>query len=738
MDRLLTVLLLCFQLVTSSVAQQPATTPLPPPQSQTQKPNDQKPAQSSQPQRDEDLDVVKITTNLVQIDAVVTDQKGRRITDLRPDEVEMLENGKSQKITNFSFISIRPEEAEASTEKTKPVDRNAPVPTVNLRPEQVRRTMALVVDDLGLSFESAHFVRQSLKKFIDEQMQAEDLVAIIRTGSGIGALQQFTSDKRQLYSAVERVRWNPTGRATIAAFAPLGSEPTLSLSNDEASGHTIEELNQFRQDIFTVGTLGALNYIVRGLQELPGRKSVVLFSDGLQIFNREDPFGNARILLALRRLTDLANRASVVIYTMDARGLQTLGLTAADSTSGMTAEQVDRALSDRRFNFFQSQDGLDYLAARTGGIAIRNTNDLAGGIKRVLADQDGYYLIGYRPDDSTFDRVNGGAKFHKVALKIKRPGKYTVRMRNGFYGVTDEALKTVAQTPQQQIVSALISPFGSSGIQVRLTSLFVNDSKIGSAMHSFLHVNAKDLQFTEGPDGQREAVLDLIAIAFGDNGQIVDRFGYTQNLNIKKENFDRLIKNGFTYNFTVPIKKSGAYQFRTALRDRSSGRVGSASQFIEVPDIKKNKLLLSGIVMKGMSLEAYLKGTRSNAGNEKTGEIETDALPNASAAVRQFRPGMALSYAFTIYNAQIEKTSGKPKVKLQVRVFRNGEQLFAGSELPYDPNGQTDLKRLIAVGGIQLGTIMTPGEYVLQVVVTDMAKDKPRVTSQWLDFEIVK
>ena len=103
-----------------------------------------------------------------------------------------------------------------------------------------------------------------------------------------------------------------------------------------------DELNALRSEIFSVGTLGALNYIVRGLRDLPGRKSVLLISDGFSLFNKGNDSG--RVLEALRRLTDLANRASVVIYTMDARGLQTLGITAADDVSGMTAEQVEVAV----------------------------------------------------------------------------------------------------------------------------------------------------------------------------------------------------------------------------------------------------------------------------------------------------------------------------------------------------------------------------------------------------------
>ena len=726
MRKLVIALLAGLHCIAVSFSQQPVASPPAPPQQS--KPDSQKPTP-------EDLDVVKITTNLVQIDAVVTDKKGQRITDLRPDEIEMLEDGKSQKVTNFSYITLDPRRGEV---RPQPLDKNAPPASpVKLRPEQVRRTIALVVDDLGLSFESAYYVRNSLKKFVDQQVQPDDLVAIIRTAGGVGALQQFTSDKRQLYAAVEKVKWNPLGRGGIGAFAPLGSEPARSKDDDELNSDA--DLNQFREDVFAAGMLGALSYVVRGLRDLPGRKSIVLFSQGFQLFNRNDPLANTRILYALRNLTDLANRAAVVIYTIDPRGLQTLGLTAADSTSNLTAQQVEQQLSDRRVAFMDSQDGLSYLSDRTGGLTFKNNNDIFGGLKKVIEDQEGYYLIGYRPDDSTFDRVRGRAQFHHISLKIKRAGKYNVRMRTGFYGVSDEArTAAAAQTPQRQLVGALLSPFTSSAVHLRLTSLFVN-SEQGSAMRSLLHIDARDLEFTKEPDGMHKAVFDLIAIAFGDNGQVIEQFGYTQTVKIKEASFARALNNGFTYDLSIPIKKAGAYQLRTALRDQSSSRVGSATQFIQVPDIKKNKLQLSGLLIKGLPMEEYLKGAALRPENDQNkSSVDPDALPNSSPAVRQFKTGMALVYGLAIYNAQIEKATGKPNLKVQVRVFKNGEQLFAGKEIPYDSSDQKDFKRLGASGGISLGTSMSPGEYVLQIIVTDMAKNKPQVASQWMDFEITQ
>jgi len=694
----------------------------------------QKPAQS------DDDDVVKITTNLVQVDAVVTDKNGRPVTDLRPEEVEIQEDGRPQKITGFSYVALDSITPSDRAESAKRADSKIPVPPVRLRPEQVRRTIALVVDDLGLSFESTHFVRQALKKFLDQQMQPNDLVAIIRTGGGIGALQQFTSDKRQLYAAVERVRWTPIGRGGIGAFAPMGSQGSLpSTADDESRGATREDLDQFREDVFAVGTLGAVQYIVRGLRELPGRKSVVLISDGVKIFSRSEPTGSLRVLAALQSLTELANRASVVIYTMDARGLQTLGLTAADSTTGMTSAQVEQSLSDRRSDFFESQNGLAYLAQQTGGLDIRNNNDLAGSIRRVIEDQGGYYLIGYRPDESTFEQISGRRKFHRLKLKVTRPGKFSVRMRNGFYGITDEEAAPAKRTTSQQMFAALTSPFGASGVHVRLTSLFANDAKIGSYMRSMLHVRGRDLTFTDEPGGWHKAVFEIIAITFGDNGVVVDQLNRSHTIRVKDKAYERMLKSGFTYSVTVPVKKPGAYQLRTALRDVSSNRIGSANQFIEVPDIKKNRLAISGIVATGMSVEAYQKSLSAGPGENPAEGLVDELDSNAGAALRQFKSGSVVVYGFAIYNAKSEKATGKPQLQSQLRLFRNGQQVFVGRETVFDTSHQADLKRLNASGALQLGSVLEPGEYQLQLVVKDpLAKEKHRVATQWIDFEVVK
>src|SRR5438874_1872730 len=290
-------------------AQRPSPTPPPGPVLQsTQKPDD--------------VDVVKITTNLLQVDAVVTDKNGKVVTDLKADEVQISEDGKPQKITHFAYNVTGTESANRTgkplaTDKSKGVA--PPVVPVPLKREDVHRTIAIVVDDLGLSFESAGYMRRALKKIVDEEIQPRDLVAIIRTGGGVGTLQQFSSDKRQLYAAIERVKWNPLGVGDTGAFSAIGP-PDLKLPGEHVSSGTGEGR---RVEVAGGGMVGTLSYVVRGLRDLPGRKSILLLSDGLML--------DSWVKMLLDSLIDLANRASVVIHTMDARGLITLGLQPQDN-----------------------------------------------------------------------------------------------------------------------------------------------------------------------------------------------------------------------------------------------------------------------------------------------------------------------------------------------------------------------------------------------------------------------
>lgn len=703
-------------------------------------------AQTPTPIPVEDDDVVKISTTLIQVDVTVTDKNGKIITDLKPEDFEIFENNDKQEITNFSFVSVGSDATQTQIIPKSKEKNSVPLPPVPLRPEQVRRTIALVVDDLGLSFESVYQVRRALRKFVDEQMQPNDLVAIIRTGGGAGALQQFTTDRRQLYAAIEAVKWNSLGRGGISAFAPLEATPqelSRTAGDTNVSDEDLEEeqgrlrdFNNFREDIFSVGTLGAINFIVKGMNELPGRKSIMLFSDGFAICSPDAPDRCARILDSVKQLTDLSNRAAVSIYSFDARGLLNVGITAQDNTSGVSSQRIQNLSSSRSAEIFNKQEGLAYLAGETGGRTFFNSNDINKGLDKALEDQKGYYLIGYQPDTDTFDAKT--RRFNKLQIKVNRKGA-NVRYRSGFFGVTDEQIKKPAnRTPAQQILAALTSPFAASGIGLRLNTLFGNDKQNGSFVRSLLHVNARDLKFTDEPGGGKKAVFDVLAISFGENGTPIDQIFKTYTMNAKNDVYQKLINEGFVYYFTLPVKKPGAYQYRVAIRDNASGTVGSANQFIEVPNLKKNYLTVSGIILENLTVAEWQKLAATSPAqiNAPENNAPSSTDPMNATSLRRFKRGTILRYGYEIYNAKLDAAQ-KPNLSVQVKIFRDGKPIFEGKTAPLELLEQNDLQRLKTVGALSLGSEMEAGDYVLQIVVTDnLAKKKRQIATQFVQFEI--
>jgi VWFA-related protein len=718
-------------------------------------------------------EVVRVTTNLVQIDVVVTDKDGRTVTDLSPDDFEVSEDGKKQQITNFSYISAvdsavpRPDTAASTSPSKKPAE---PVMPAQLKREEVRRTVALVIDDLGLSFESFGYARKALSKFVDEQMQPNDLVAVLRTSKGVGVLQQFTSDKRQLHAAIESLRWNSLGRGGIS---PVGTLNEQSTGADIRSNiQYIEEAEETRAGQYSVGTIGTMNAIVRGLGEMPGRKSIVLVSEAFRLFSVQGR--NVQLLNSLRQLTDEANANSVTIYTVDASGLQSYTLEASDRVSGYSyvidpellaasggpglgggaggvaaaspprtlqradslsaqAEQ-DSGAAFRRLAALsamreqQSHENhtvLSYLARRTGGLFERNRNDLAAGIERIMQDQQGYYLIGYRPNESTI-ALEGRRKLRNLNVKVKRSG-FKVRSRGSYAGLSDEDKRIRPRTREQQLTAALISPFASTGVRVRLTSLFGDEPNSGGTyLRSLLHIDARDLTFKEEAGGVRTAELEMVAVAFGDSGQIVDQLSYPQTVRAANEaEYQRMVADGLVYILNFPIKRGGPYQMRVAVRDAASERNGAAMQFVEVPDLTKNRMALSGIVLS------------NGAESDKTTAADQDI--QSGPAVRRFRPGMMLDYRYIIFNAAESGTSTTALVQTQMRLLREGQPAFTGKVVPLDVAKQPSSKRISLGGRLRIGPELIPGDYVLQVVVTNTTDPKkPRLMTQWIDFEIVK
>ncbi|MGI8642192.1 MAG: VWA domain-containing protein [Pyrinomonadaceae bacterium] len=158
-----------------------------------------------------DDDVVKITTKLVQFDAVVTDKGGNQVRDLNIADFEILQDGKPQKITNFSYINTE-SPAQSSPVTTIKNGKNVVLPPpVRVRPENGGRIVTFIVDDGNCTASQIGMTaaREALSKFVTEQMLPNDLVSIYRTRGGSSLLQQYTSDKTQLMRVARQIRWYP-------------------------------------------------------------------------------------------------------------------------------------------------------------------------------------------------------------------------------------------------------------------------------------------------------------------------------------------------------------------------------------------------------------------------------------------------------------------------------------------------------------------------------------------------
>jgi VWFA-related protein len=674
------------------------------------------------PRVDDKDDVVKITTNLVQVDAVVT-KDGKPVKGLTADDFEIYEDGRKQPITSFAYISnVSGSSVPAKTAAALKPDKAAEAPPAQpIQRDAARRTIAIVVDDLGLSAESMNQVRKRLRKFIAEELQPNDLVAVIRTGSDVGALQQFTNDKRVLNRAVDQLRWNVCSR--------MG--PTVITHLEGLSGNSCYANS-------LAPTLKGLRFILDSMGRLPGRKSMILMSDSIPISQDDftgvgtgkiddtakvgmkpvEPFGTVMVGANvtnygswLRRLSETAIRSSVVIYSVDTQGLQYTGFTAADSVSDKLPAKIptfNSVVTDRSRMLQMNREGSERIAKQTGGFQITNSNDFQ--LDRILEDQSGYYLLGYRPTEETFNR-----QFHQIKAKVKRSGM-TLRTRFGFYGVSEEETNRSRLTAQDKVTLALISPFGAQDLEVGLNAFFANSKSEGSIVRSFIYLNPANLTFVAA-NGRYETPLEVHGVLFGDNGTIAERVKHDIVLSLGEAEYQQALRDGLPdavrLRFDMPAKKPGSYQVRIAVRDGTSAKLGSAGQFIDVADLNKKQIALSGIVLR------------------RAGQAVAQATVMATPPDKRFQVNSDLNVTLVVYNPPANFT-------MQTKLYRDGKPVKANPETPVEIK-DASADRTLLTDVIRLTPELEPGNYYLQVAITEKpTKGKPVPVVQWVEFEIVK
>jgi hypothetical protein len=178
------------------------------------------------------------------------------------------------------------------------------------------------------------------------------------------------------------------------------------------------------------------------------------------------------------------------------------------------------------------------------------------------------------------------------------------------------------------------------------------------------------------------------------------------------------MQSGLSQELEMELPRAGAFQLRTAVLDTNSKMAGSATEYVEIPDLKNNKLAMSDLIL-----------TRENW------DAEDDAA--GGPARRLMKPGSTLSYASMLYNARLSKASGQPNLVTQVILYRNGKSIYVGKKAPFQPQGHKEGEGLAITGNLKLGAGSALGEYVLQIAVQDLeAPKKQQYVVRNIDFEL--
>jgi VWFA-related protein len=704
---------------------------------QTRQP--QQPAAAPPPGGEE---VLRITTELVQVNAVVTDKNEQPVTDLKMSDFEVYDNGKRQDLQFMEFVSVDAGRRAEGTLAAAGGNAVKVAPGVDtsvardLTARDVKRVIAFVVDDVTIPKEDLVRVRQMLTEFVDNKMREGDLVAIFRTVGGKGLLEQFTADKQILRRAISLL-----GPVAIPPYLAVGGTNDVTrigsvpapaggggLNNNSATASdTInssvsgfdgpgEGTNQVPRGLLA---LSVSSQVVDSLRQIPGLKSLVLVSGGLPLFDLTRSGAIVGdITPVFRALTDNAIRSGVVINTLDARGLQTMGavakfnVTPAKSALGggtfagsdeNTAGQVDPLLLGQQS--LTEQLTLRSLAGTTGGVSIVNANNFGAGLDRVLERTRAYYRLAFRPSQR-FDST-----FHKIEIRVRRGGT-RVYTPEGYYARADMA--EVATTKEASIIRAARSPLARQDLDVSadLQYRFMPNNQAQLDVNTL--IDAHKLKFERTPEGKYRASFDVVGFVFDQVGHSRGGISQTVNADLSEEDYRRALAAGIGYTASAQLTP-GYYQVRLVVREPATGNIGTVSRYFEVPDLTNKLLTMSSILLYGMDA----------AGGAKTPE----SLPASRVVSRK----KDLRYAAIIYNARLE--AGKPQLRSRLIISQGDRVLFQEPEQPVESKGG-EAGQVVKVGQLGLSNV-APGRYVLTLVVTDPLGDKKRqVVSRSIDFTV--
>jgi VWFA-related protein len=661
-----------------------------------------------------------LSVEVVRVDVVVADKGGQPRPGLTRDNFAVFEDGKPQTLVQFAAYGRR--WLDATPAPAAPEAEEA----VDLFP---RRHVVLAIDDVHMDFSSLVRAQKALTRFVEEDLEPEDQVALLTTSGARALSQEFTTDRALLQEVISRLsvqdrrsEWAGVpqiseyqaelieGGDQVALDAAVQETMQLGMFQDAASAE--EQARRKAHGIFTEAvqhsrlTLETLESLIRALAGSAGRKVLFLVSDGF-LTGLAARSGSG---FDIRRITDAGTRAGVVIYALDTRGLSAPppGASASSRTRVLPATFGVVDFMQRRSEE-ATRDAMHALAAGTGGFLVHNANNLRAGLRQMLKDTETYYVLAYEPTNPKRD-----GSFRHIEVRVPGLRDVKVRARAGYFAPDDRRASAGAGTPEEEarreerrqwgMRATLNSLAPLTAIPVHLSADFVAvDSAVTHVVVSG-HVDAAALPFVRQRD-RYQATVETVAVVYDEAGAVAATLETERTaMDLTAGDYEKVLNGGLSYQRAVALKP-GRYQVRLAAREDAEGRSGSAWQWVQIPDLASGRLTLSSL---------FLRKANQPAGVPAADPEAALVLQNAQA-LRRFRRDESLYLQLYAYNPKRDP-SGATNLVSQAAILR--EDVLLGTGAP-EPMAQGEPQAPVPhTSRIKLRSF-EPGQYELRVTLTD-------------------
>jgi VWFA-related protein len=701
----------------------------------------QTPSPTQTEQQEQTDDVVRISTELVQTDVSVFDKQGRFVDGLKKEDFELRVDGRPVAVNFFERVMAGTVNEEAQLAAARGGSRASANREVVGKPLDRGRVVAFYLDDMHMAFDTLKRAKDTIARYIEKEMGQNDLVAVTSASGQIGFLQQFTNNKEVLRAALSRLSYKsfdvrdmqrPPMTPYQALLINRGDtdvnsyfvEETLrqnpGITPEVAASIVSERASMILQQMSRTSTitLSTLESLVRSSAGLAGRKLVFFISDGFFLDTR-----NSDSAERIRSIVDAAARSGVVVYSMDAKGLVTGMPDASNESAFDPSGRLTRAAGGENS---ATQDVLNAIAVDTGGRFVHNTNVLDPGLTKALKETSVYYLLAWRPDEE----AGRSKKFRRIEVGLKNREGLTVRVQRGYFDAKPEQKRKEnnarSKTPADPLRKAIGALYAEKELPTRLVLSYIDTPENGSMMMASMKIEGSTLKM-EQTGGKASAIIDVMGAIIDAQGKQLG--GFRERLTVvpagSMPTSARLPDINYSYRSSL---KPGLYQVRVAARDNASGQIGSATEWIEIPDLSKQRLSMSSLIV-GESKP----GDRTQ--EKKAETVKTEAVVGGVplSIDHRFERSSHLRFLVYIYNAQRGAATGaQPDVALQVQIFRDDQPVVTTPLRKLQTETQ-DVARLAYAAEIPLQA-MTAGQYVLQVTAIDrIAKTS---ASQRVRFEV--